>query len=45
MDMQPALKNGTPNRQSGEKEERIIEIEIDHIRPQKKTCCGETGIS
>ena len=36
MDMQPALKNGTPNRQSGEKEERIIEIEIERLRPFKE---------
>ena len=25
-----------PNRQSGEKEERIIEIEIEHLRPFKE---------
>ena len=27
-----------PNRQSGENEERIIEIEIERLRPFKECC-------
>ena len=32
-----------PNRQSGEKEERIIEIEIERLRPFKEHTSYEKG--